>query len=172
MVDYPFCGPLLPTPSNYHIELTEVVAPICLFDQLATLRPTIQALSKSDNCSYCHRLYRHDFSRHNTVHSTTRGLWATDHVILNLRQVTWMTPELATLTPPPLLTITPQQREDVSALDRFNLHRCPSEGSLEWYWARTHGMPTMIRYLDHWAIAALLSLGIVPFEYGCPSVHQ
>ncbi|GFT20377.1 uncharacterized protein TNCV_4963981 [Trichonephila clavipes] len=45
-----------------------------------------------------------------------------DHVILNLGQVTWTTPELA----PPLLTTTPHQREDVSALDRFNVHRCPT----------------------------------------------
>ncbi|GFV89513.1 uncharacterized protein TNCV_4153281 [Trichonephila clavipes] len=51
----------------------------------------------------------------------TRGLWATDHVILNHGQVTWTTPELA----PPLLTTTPHQREDVSALNRFNVHRCP-----------------------------------------------
>ncbi|GFV97560.1 uncharacterized protein TNCV_2040681 [Trichonephila clavipes] len=50
----------------------------------------------------------------------TRGLLATDHVILNHGQVTWTTPELA----PPLLTTTPYQREDVSALDRFNVHRC------------------------------------------------
>ncbi|GFU15724.1 uncharacterized protein TNCV_2367031 [Trichonephila clavipes] len=50
---------------------------------------------------------------------TTRGLLATDHVILNHGQVTWTTPELA----PPLLTTTPHQREDVSALDRFNVHR-------------------------------------------------
>ncbi|GFU17981.1 uncharacterized protein TNCV_318711 [Trichonephila clavipes] len=53
---------------------------------------------------------------------STRGLLATDHVILNHGQVTWTTPELA----PPLLTITPHQREDVSALDRFNVHRCPT----------------------------------------------
>ncbi|GFU35453.1 hypothetical protein TNCV_3641381 [Trichonephila clavipes] len=33
-----------------------------------------------------------------------------------------MTPELA----PPLLTTTPHQREDVSALDRFNVHHCPT----------------------------------------------
>ncbi|GFU73108.1 hypothetical protein TNCV_1353991 [Trichonephila clavipes] len=33
-----------------------------------------------------------------------------------------MTPELA----PTLLTTTPHQREDVSALDRFKLHRCPT----------------------------------------------
>ncbi|GFX29591.1 uncharacterized protein TNCV_4776631 [Trichonephila clavipes] len=51
-----------------------------------------------------------------------RGLLATDHVILNHGQVTWTTPELA----PPLLT-TPHQREDVSALDRFNVHRCPTQ---------------------------------------------
>ncbi|GFV68678.1 uncharacterized protein TNCV_3001371 [Trichonephila clavipes] len=49
----------------------------------------------------------------------TRGLLATDHVILNHGQVTWTTPELE----PPLLTTTPHQREDVSALDRFNVHR-------------------------------------------------
>ncbi|GFT26422.1 uncharacterized protein TNCV_3603001 [Trichonephila clavipes] len=45
-----------------------------------------------------------------------------DHVILNQGQVTWTTPELA----PPLLTTTPRQWEDVSALDRFNVHRCPT----------------------------------------------
>ncbi|GFU82074.1 uncharacterized protein TNCV_2449331 [Trichonephila clavipes] len=39
-------------------------------------------------------------------------------------EVTWTTPELA----PPLLTTTPHQREDVSALDRFSAHRCPSHG--------------------------------------------
>ncbi|GFY30042.1 uncharacterized protein TNCV_4073551 [Trichonephila clavipes] len=51
-----------------------------------------------------------------------RGLLATDHAILNHGQVTWTIPELA----PPLLTTTPHQREDVSALDRFNVHRCPT----------------------------------------------
>ncbi|GFW45502.1 uncharacterized protein TNCV_3244421 [Trichonephila clavipes] len=53
---------------------------------------------------------------------STRGLLATDHVILNHGQVTWTTPELA----PPLLTTTLHQREDISALDRFNVHRCPT----------------------------------------------
>ncbi|GFY01777.1 protein ABHD11 [Trichonephila clavipes] len=56
------------------------------------------------------------------IKQPTRGLLATDHVILNHGQVTWTTPELA----PPLLTTTPHQREDVSALDRFNVHRCPT----------------------------------------------
>ncbi|GFV28869.1 uncharacterized protein TNCV_754121 [Trichonephila clavipes] len=45
-----------------------------------------------------------------------------DHVILNHGQVTWTTPELA----PPLLTTAPHQREDVSDLDIFNVHRCPT----------------------------------------------
>ncbi|GFV82498.1 uncharacterized protein TNCV_3982881 [Trichonephila clavipes] len=53
---------------------------------------------------------------------TTRGLLATDHIILNHGQVTWTTPELA----PPLLTTTPHQRKDISALDRFNVHSCPT----------------------------------------------
>ncbi|GFW14454.1 uncharacterized protein TNCV_298741 [Trichonephila clavipes] len=43
------------------------------------------------------------------------------HVILKHGQVTWTTPEFA----PHLLTTTPHQREDVSALDRFYVHRCP-----------------------------------------------
>ncbi|GFT89249.1 uncharacterized protein TNCV_4385621 [Trichonephila clavipes] len=56
------------------------------------------------------------------LHQATRGLLPTDHVILNHGQVTYTTPELE----PPLLTTTPHQREDVSALDRFNGHRCPT----------------------------------------------
>ncbi|GFV85945.1 uncharacterized protein TNCV_203251 [Trichonephila clavipes] len=52
----------------------------------------------------------------------TRGLLATDHEILNHGQVTGMTPELA----PPLLTTTPHQWEDILALDRLNVHRCPT----------------------------------------------
>ncbi|GFX35161.1 transposable element Tc3 transposase [Trichonephila clavipes] len=53
---------------------------------------------------------------------STRRLLATDYVLLNHGQVTWTTPELA----PPVLTTTLHQREDVSALDRFNVHRCPT----------------------------------------------
>ncbi|GFW36900.1 uncharacterized protein TNCV_4349411 [Trichonephila clavipes] len=45
-----------------------------------------------------------------------------DLVILKNGQMTRATPELA----PPLLTTTPHQREDISALDRFNVHRCPT----------------------------------------------
>ncbi|GFY03585.1 uncharacterized protein TNCV_3092111 [Trichonephila clavipes] len=50
----------------------------------------------------------------------TRGLLATDLVILNHGQVTRMTPEVA----PHLLTTTPHQRKDVRALDKFVVHRC------------------------------------------------
>ncbi|GFU98012.1 uncharacterized protein TNCV_232891 [Trichonephila clavipes] len=54
--------------------------------------------------------------------TATRGLLATDLVIVNHGQVTRTTPELA----PPLLTTTPHKREDVWALDRFNVHRSPT----------------------------------------------
>ncbi|GFV00247.1 hypothetical protein TNCV_3322981 [Trichonephila clavipes] len=41
--------------------------------------------------------------------------------------MTWTTPSpSAGCSPPVLLTTTPHQREDVSALDRFNVHRCPT----------------------------------------------
>ncbi|GFX51967.1 hypothetical protein TNCV_3063841 [Trichonephila clavipes] len=50
---------------------------------------------------------------------TARELLVTDDVILNHGQVTWTAPELA----PPPLTTTAHQREDVSAHDRFNVHR-------------------------------------------------
>ncbi|GFX48558.1 uncharacterized protein TNCV_584561 [Trichonephila clavipes] len=59
----------------------------------------------------------------------TLGLLATDHVSVNHGQVTWTTPDLA----PPLLTTTPRQREDVSAHDRFNVHRC----STRWVFSST-----------------------------------
>ncbi|GFU83701.1 uncharacterized protein TNCV_522951 [Trichonephila clavipes] len=86
--------------------------------------------------------------------SATRGLLATDHVILNHGQVTWTTPELA----PPLLTTTPHQREDVSALDRFNVHRCPTR----WVFSGTGLEPVTkkatVRYLYHSATAATLDM--------------
>ncbi|GFW94930.1 uncharacterized protein TNCV_3398091 [Trichonephila clavipes] len=85
--------------------------------------------------------------------SATRGLLATNHVILNHGQVTWTTPELAPL----LLTTTPHQREDVSALDRFSMHCC----STRWVFSGT-GFELVIRqatirYLYHWATAATIS---------------
>ncbi|GFU76109.1 hypothetical protein TNCV_2999371 [Trichonephila clavipes] len=65
------------------------------------------------------------------VARTARGLLATDHVILNHGRGVDDT-ELG--TPSPNYHTTPT--EDVSALDRFNVHRCPTAG-LQWYWART-----------------------------------
>ncbi|GFV06570.1 uncharacterized protein TNCV_2948921 [Trichonephila clavipes] len=80
--------------------------------------------------------------------STTRGLLATDHVILNHGQVTWTTPELA----PPLLTPTPP--EDVSALDRFNVHRCPTWRVFSGTGLELVTRQATIRYLYHSATAA------------------
>ncbi|GFW21720.1 uncharacterized protein TNCV_2529191 [Trichonephila clavipes] len=80
----------------------------------------------------------------------TRGLLATDHVILNHGQVTWTTPELA----PPLLTTTPHQREDVSALDRFNVHRCPTRRVFSGTGFEPVIKQATVRYLYHSAIAA------------------
>ncbi|GFW37238.1 hypothetical protein TNCV_5021361 [Trichonephila clavipes] len=48
---------------------------------------------------------------------------ADEYVLPDHRQVTWTTPELTPLH----LTTTPQQREDVSAVNRFNVHRCPTQ---------------------------------------------
>ncbi|GFV37869.1 uncharacterized protein TNCV_2662821 [Trichonephila clavipes] len=85
---------------------------------------------------------------------TTRGLLATDHVILNHGQVTWTTPELA----PPLLTTTPHQREDVSALDRFNVHRCPTRRVFSGTGLEPVTMQATVRYLYHSATAATSGL--------------
>ncbi|GFV30862.1 uncharacterized protein TNCV_4012961 [Trichonephila clavipes] len=82
--------------------------------------------------------------------SATRGLLATDHVILNHGQVTWTTPELA----PPLLTTTPHQREDYSALDRFNVHRCPTRRFFSGTGLEPVTKQATVRYLYHSATAA------------------
>ncbi|GFT14257.1 uncharacterized protein TNCV_4591141 [Trichonephila clavipes] len=77
--------------------------------------------------------------------SSTRGPLVTDHVILNHGQVTWTTPELA----PPLLTTTPHQREDVLALDRFNVHRCPSRRVFSGTGLEPVTKQARVRYLYH-----------------------
>ncbi|GFX04800.1 hypothetical protein TNCV_2247831 [Trichonephila clavipes] len=80
----------------------------------------------------------------------TRGLLATDHVILNLGQVTGTTPELA----PPLLTTnhtngrTFQHSTDLTCI-------VPYTAGLKWHWARTrdkasHGpIPIPIGFRGH-----------------------
>ncbi|GFX25452.1 uncharacterized protein TNCV_1998531 [Trichonephila clavipes] len=80
----------------------------------------------------------------------TRGLLATDHVILNHGQVMWTIPELA----PPLLTTTPHQLEDVSALDRFDVHRCPTRQVFSGIGLELVTRQATIRYLYHSATAA------------------
>ncbi|GFX65498.1 transposable element Tcb2 transposase [Trichonephila clavipes] len=57
-----------------------------------------------------------------SVVQTTRGLLVTDLIILKHGQVTRTTHELE----PPLRTTTLHQWEDVSALDRWNVHRSPT----------------------------------------------
>ncbi|GFX83791.1 uncharacterized protein TNCV_350551 [Trichonephila clavipes] len=82
--------------------------------------------------------------------SATRGLLVTDHVILNHGQVTWTSPELAPL----LLTTAPHQREDVSALERFRVHRCPTRRIFSGTGLELVTKPATIRYLYHSATAA------------------
>ncbi|GFT99935.1 uncharacterized protein TNCV_1079741 [Trichonephila clavipes] len=65
--------------------------------------------------------------------------------------LTWTTPELA----PPLLTTTPHQREDVSALDRFSVHRCPTRRVFSGTGLELVTKPATIRCLYHSATAAL-----------------
>ncbi|GFY07016.1 uncharacterized protein TNCV_4202871 [Trichonephila clavipes] len=80
------------------------------------------------------------------------GFLATDHLILNHSQVTWTTAELA----PPLLTTTPHQREDVSALDRFNVHRCPTRRVFSGTGLEPVKKQATFRYLYHSATAATI----------------
>ncbi|GFV83950.1 uncharacterized protein TNCV_1479521 [Trichonephila clavipes] len=61
-----------------------------------------------------------------------------------------MTPELA----PPFLTTTPHQWEDVSALDRFNVHRCPTRWAFSGTGLELVTRQATIRYLYHSATAA------------------
>ncbi|GFX14506.1 uncharacterized protein TNCV_1616891 [Trichonephila clavipes] len=100
------------------------------------------------------------------------GFWRRNNVILNHGQVTWTTPELA----PPLLTTTPHQREDVSALDRFNVHRCPTRRvfsgtgielmtCLPWLDTLTTGLPqpsidaqsTHVSFMEYFGVPAMVS---------------
>ncbi|GFX28491.1 uncharacterized protein TNCV_1153001 [Trichonephila clavipes] len=58
------------------------------------------------------------------------------------------------LRAPPLLTTTPHQREDVSALDRFNVHRCPTRRVFSGTGLEPVTRQAMVRYLYHSATAA------------------
>ncbi|GFY00668.1 hypothetical protein TNCV_2140621 [Trichonephila clavipes] len=41
--------------------------------------------------------------------------------------------------------------EETAANKYVTVPKAPRWCCEEWYWARTHDMPAMIRYLDHWA---------------------
>ncbi|GFX82076.1 uncharacterized protein TNCV_398061 [Trichonephila clavipes] len=84
--------------------------------------------------------------------SYTRAL---GDVILNHGQLTCTTPELV----PPLLATTPHQREEVSALERFNVHRSPTQRVFSGTGLELVRRPATSRYLDHSATAATLPCG-------------
>ncbi|GFT97555.1 uncharacterized protein TNCV_387161 [Trichonephila clavipes] len=54
---------------------------------------------------------------------------------------------------PPLLTTTPLQREDVSALDRLNVHHCPTRRVFCGTGLEFLTRPATIRYLDNSGMA-------------------
>ncbi|GFU71989.1 hypothetical protein TNCV_2999721 [Trichonephila clavipes] len=91
--------------------------------------------------------------------SATRGLLATDHVILNHGQVTWTTPELE--PPSPNYHTTPTGgRFSSRQIERASL---PYTVGLWWYWARTrdkasHGpIPIPLGYRGHYLLDVHLS---------------
>ncbi|GFV82275.1 hypothetical protein TNCV_3219871 [Trichonephila clavipes] len=65
----------------------------------------------------------------------------------------WSSDEDDTRAGTPLLTTTPHQREDVSALDRFNVHRSPTQWVLSGTGLKLVIRPATIRYLDLLATA-------------------
>ncbi|GFX70023.1 uncharacterized protein TNCV_340501 [Trichonephila clavipes] len=87
----------------------------------------------------------------------------------------WTTPELA----PPLQTTTPHQREDVSALDRFNVHRCPTRWVFSGTGLELVTRQVTFRYLYHSATAATTQGGkaesrrcqVIYFQFGLV-IHQ
>ncbi|GFS92763.1 uncharacterized protein TNCV_1161751 [Trichonephila clavipes] len=85
------------------------------------------------------------------------GFLETDHVISNHGQVTWTTPELALH----LLVTTPHQTEDVSALVRFNMHRCPTRRVFSGTGLELAIRQATIRYLYRSATAATNTFGNV-----------
>ncbi|GFV66076.1 uncharacterized protein TNCV_2891461 [Trichonephila clavipes] len=65
---------------------------------------------------------------------------------------------------PPLPTTTPHQREDVSALDRFNVHHYPTRWVFSGSGVELMIKPAMIRYLYHSATTATTSQSTVSLE--------
>ncbi|GFS95985.1 transposable element Tcb2 transposase [Trichonephila clavipes] len=114
--------------------------------------PSQECFGLQSHCTPCYFFNQASFYP-SDFFFTTRGLLATDHVILNHGQVTWTTPDLA----PPLLTTTPHQREDVSALDRFNVHRCPTRRVFSGTGLELLTRQTTVRYLYYSATAATMN---------------
>ncbi|GFY36527.1 putative DD41D transposase [Trichonephila clavipes] len=72
-----------------------------------------------------------------------------------------MTPELV----PPLLTTTPHQREDVSALDRFNVHRCPTRRVFSGTGLELMTRQVTVQYLYHDYRGRSTNLVALHFKY-------
>ncbi|GFT98625.1 uncharacterized protein TNCV_3377411 [Trichonephila clavipes] len=81
-----------------------------------------------------------------SLRSAERRLLATDHVILNHCQVTWTTPCLAP-TPSPNYHTTPMGGR--SALDKFNVHYCPTWRVFSGTGLELVTRQATIRYLYH-----------------------
>ncbi|GFV13119.1 uncharacterized protein TNCV_4070591 [Trichonephila clavipes] len=77
-----------------------------------------------------------------------------------------MTPELA----PPLLI--PHQREDVSALDRFNVHRCPTRRVFSGTGLELVPRPAPVRHLYHSATANTLCNRRLVWELRCSPLFR
>ncbi|GFX94373.1 uncharacterized protein TNCV_4294181 [Trichonephila clavipes] len=80
----------------------------------------------------------------------TRGLLATDYVVLNHCQVTWTTPDLVPLSPN--YNSTPTGRP--FSLDRFIVHRCPTRRVSRGTGLELVTRPATLRYLYHSATTA------------------
>ncbi|GFT09574.1 uncharacterized protein TNCV_4947541 [Trichonephila clavipes] len=107
-------------------------------------------LSSSGTSKDCPRSEAHAGLEVWKVDASYTRAFGDGHVILNHGQVSWTTPELA----PPLLTSTPHQREDVSALDIFNVHRCSTRRVFNGTGIELVTRHATIRYLYHLATAA------------------
>ncbi|GFY17911.1 uncharacterized protein TNCV_3384041 [Trichonephila clavipes] len=72
---------------------------------------------------------------------------------------------------PTLLTTTPHQREDVSALDRFNVHRCPTRRVFSGTGLELVTRQSTIRYLYQSATAATTDCQVIYSQFGL-AIHQ
>ncbi|GFV42900.1 putative DD41D transposase [Trichonephila clavipes] len=73
---------------------------------------------------------------------------------------------------PPLLTTTPHQREDVSALDRFNVYRCPIRRVFSGTGLEPVTKQATVRYLYHSATAATMGCRASELRVNCQVIYS